>query len=167
MTPILEDHPMGEVMSTDLLAVTEEDSALMAWELMRQGGYHHLPVLGEDARLIDVIDTETLAAAWESGGPDRMRKPVGALVHHRPLPHMTTDDTVASAARAMLAADLDFIPVVDEDQRLVGLFTAHDMVALAAGERPARRAGHVTGPALYRIEPVLPCRPHGGATPGG
>ncbi len=156
----LGELPVGEVMSTDLLAVTDGESAVMAWELMRQGGYHHLPVLGEDARLVGVLDAETLAAAWDSGGPDRMRRPVGDFVRDRPAPRVTAADRVATAARAMLTAGVDFVPVVDDDGKLVGLFTARDLVALAAGERPRDRAAHgrAAAPLLYRIEPVLPRR---------
>lgn len=164
----LEELPVGEAMSTDLLAVTDGESAVMAWELMRQGGYHHLPVLGADACLIDVLDAETLAAAWDSGGPDRMRRPVGDFVGARSLPRVTATDRVATAARAMHTAGVDFVPVVDEHGLLLGLFTARDLVALAAGERPAarERRGHVAAPLLYRIEPVLPRRePHGTAPP--
>ena len=154
----LEELPVGEVMSTDLLAVADGESALMAWELMRQGGYHHLPVLGEDACLVDVLDAETLAAAWDSGGPDRMRRPVGEFVRRRAVPRVAAADPVATAARGMLAAGVDFVAVVDDDDRLAGLFTARDLVALAAGERPRDRAaqGRVAAPLLYRIEPVLP-----------
>lgn len=159
MTPPIEERRIGDVMSTDLLAVTENESAVMAWELMRQGGHHHLPVLGAGSHLIDVIDAEALAAAWDSGGPDRMRRPVGDYVRHRTLPHVTVEDTVAAAARAMLAAELDFVPVLDDDERLVGLFTAHDLVALAAGRREPAPGTHVAAPTLYRIEPVLPEAP--------
>ncbi|MCO5996747.1 CBS domain-containing protein [Actinoallomurus rhizosphaericola] len=166
MTGTLEERPVGEAMSADVLAVTETESALMAWELMRQGGYHHVPVLSDDGGLIGVLDAETLAAAWDSGGPDRMRKPVGTLVGHRPPAHVRPQDSVATAARAMLAAGTDVVPVLDEDGRLSGLFTAWDLIALAAGAHPRTRAGHVTAPALYRIEPVLPERhPQGSVIP--
>jgi CBS domain-containing protein len=166
MTGILEERPVGEAMSTDVLAVTDTESSLLTWELMRQGGYHHVPVLTAEGRFVDVLDAETLAAAWDSGGPDRMRKPVGALVGHRPLPHVRTDDSVATAARAMLEAETDVVPVLDEDGRLSGLFTARDLIALAAGAHPRTQAGHVMVPALYRIEPVLPERhPRGSAIP--
>lgn len=168
MTGPLQEQPVGEVMSTDLLAVRDTDSALIAWELMRQGGYHHIPVVSAEGRFIDVLDAETLAAAWDSGGPDRMRKPVGALTGHRPLPHVGPGDSVATAARMMLTAGIDFVPVLEDDERLVGLFTARDLIALAAGAHRRTGAGHVTTPALYRIEPVLPAsHPHGSAMPPG
>lgn len=161
-----EERPVSDVMSDEVLTVAAEESTLMAWELMRQAGYHHVPVVGADGRCIGVLDAETMAAVWDGGGPDRMRMPVSTIVgHHRP-PHVAPSDSVAAAARAMLAAALDFVAVTDESDRLVGIVTARDLVAAVAGRtRPAAR-GQAKGqarPALYRIEPVIPSGRAGGS----
>lgn len=153
-----EECPVGEVMSGGMLAVTATDSTLMAWELMRRDGRHHVPVIATDGRCIDVLDAETMAAAWEGGGPDRMRTPVSALVGRRPLPRVGAEESVAAAARAMLAAGTDVVPVVDGEGRLVGLFTTRDLVALAAGQERVADPEQVSESVLYRIEPVLPRR---------
>lgn len=161
MTSSVEERPVAEVMATDVLTVAPAETALMAWELMRQGGYHHVPVVDDDGRCLGVLDAETMAAAWEGGGPDHMRKPVGALVGGSTLPAIGTADTVAAAARIMLTARIDHALVTDGDGRLVGLVTAHDLVVLLAGEKHSARGEHVNRPALYRIEPVLPERRSG------
>lgn len=156
MTSGFEDSLVCDVMSGDVLTVTAEETALMAWELMRQGGYHYVPVLGPDGHCIGVLDAETMAAAWDGGGPDRMRMPVSTVVGHRPPPRVMITDSVAATARTMLAAERDFVAVTDGEGRLVGLVTARDLVAAVAGQRHRAASGRVKGPALYRIEPVLP-----------
>ncbi len=156
MMPSFEESVVADVMSTDVLTVAAEETTLMAWELMRQGGYHHVPVIAADGHCVGVLDAETMAAAWDGGGPDRMRMPVSAVVGTRPTPHVAASDSVAETARAMLAAQQDFVAVIDADDRLVGLVTARDLVAAVAGHRHAATAGQVRPPALYRIEPVLP-----------
>ena len=50
MTSIFEDSLVADVMSTEVLTVGAEEPALIAWELIRQGGYHHVPVVGVDGR---------------------------------------------------------------------------------------------------------------------
>lgn len=57
----------GQVMSRVLVAVKPEESPLMAWELMRQAGVHHLPVVA-GSHLLGIVTREDLAASW-SGGP--------------------------------------------------------------------------------------------------
>jgi CBS domain-containing protein len=169
MTSTLEERPVVEVMSTEVLTVADTETTLMAWELMRQGGYHHVPVVDADGRCVGVLDAETMAAAWDGGGPDRMRKPVSTVVGGRALPRVGTDDSLATAARTMLAAQLDFVPVTDDDEQLVGLVTARDLIATVAGRKAKTGACHVNRPALYRIEPVLPAghRDGGGMMPPG
>jgi CBS domain-containing membrane protein len=156
MSSSFEESLVADIMSTEVLTVAAEETTLMAWELMRQGGYHHVPVVGTDGRCIGVLDAETMAAAWDGGGPDRMRMPVSTVVGRRSPPRVTVADSVAATARAMLAAELDFVAVTDPDGRLVGLVTARDLVAAVAGHRHRAVAGHPAQPALYRIEPVLP-----------
>jgi CBS domain-containing membrane protein len=156
MTSNFEESLVADVMSTDVLTVAAEETTLMAWELMRQGGYHHVPVVNGDGHCVGVLDAETMAAAWDGGGPDRMRVPVSTIVSHRLMPHITASDTIAFAARAMLAAQLDFVAVTDGEDRLIGLVTARDLVAAVAGRTHRAVTGHVRRPALYRIEPVLP-----------
>jgi CBS domain-containing protein len=156
MTTSFEESLVADVMCTEVLTVSGEETTLMAWELMRQGGYHHVPVVSGDGHCIGVLDAETMASVWDGGGPDRMRMPVSTVVGRRPVPHVTVSHSVAATARAMLAAQQDFVAVVDGQQRLVGLVTAHDLVAAVAGWRHRPTATHVKQPALYRIEPVLP-----------
>jgi CBS domain-containing protein len=158
MTSPFEESLVGDVMSPEVLTVAAEETTLMAWELMRQGGYHHVPVVSADGHCVGVLDAETMAAAWDGGGPDRMRMPVSAVVARRLMPQVGVTDSVAVAARAMLAAQLDFVAVTDTDDRLVGLITARDLVAAVAGRRRRPSAGHPGRAALYRIEPVLPNR---------
>jgi CBS domain-containing membrane protein len=156
MTSNFEESLVADVMSTDVLTVAAEETTLMAWELMRQGGYHHVPVVSGDGRCVGILDPETMAAAWDGGGPDRMRVPVSTVVSHRLIPHITVSDSIAFAARAMLAAQLDCVAVTDGEDRLIGLVTARDLVAAVAGRTHRAMTGHVRRPALYRIEPVLP-----------
>jgi CBS domain-containing protein len=156
MTTSFEESLVADVMSTEVLTVAAEETTLMAWELMRQGGYHHVPVVNGEGVCIGVLDAETMAAVWDGGGPDRMRMPVSTVVDRRPVAHVTVSHSVAATARVMLASEQDCVAVLDGRQRLVGLVTAHDLVAAVAGRRHPATATQVKRPALYRIEPVLP-----------
>ena len=156
MTTSFEESLVADVMCTEVLTVSADETTLMAWELMRQGGYHYVPVVSGEGVCIGVLDAETMAAVWDGGGPDRMRMPVSTVVGRRPVPHVTVSHSVAATARAMLAAEQDCVAVIDGQQRLVGLVTAHDLVAAVAGRRHHATATQVKRPALYRIEPVLP-----------
>jgi len=58
--------------------------------------------------------------------------PVHRLLRFRARPRVLESDSVASAARAMLDAHVDALPVVDEDGRLTGLISAQHCIELVA-----------------------------------
>lgn len=154
----VEKRSVGELMSTSVLAVTSEESILMAWELMRQGHYHHLPVIDSAGHCIGVLATETIARNWPVGGPDEGRRPVKSLLEGSLPASLSPGDQVSVAAGEMLRAKTDCVPVIDDEGRLTGLLTTTDLIAALAGERePGRRTPTVT-PSLFRLEPILPPR---------
>lgn len=152
----LQDHPVADIMTRDLLTLGPEESVLMAWELMCQNQSHHLPVVDDEGHCLGVIDAQTISTTWEASSPQRARRPVRVLLQHRPFIPVSPHDTVAAAARVMLRLGTDHVAVVDEDL-LVGLLTARDLISALAG-RMKEDEGHAHPglPSLYRIEPVLP-----------
>nr|WP_269799637.1 CBS domain-containing protein [Geodermatophilus chilensis] len=56
------------------------------------------------------------------------------MAHGRPRPQVRAGDDLARVARTMLLAHTDAVPVVDDDDRLLGLITARHCLEL-----PARR----------------------------
>ncbi|MEU5882449.1 CBS domain-containing protein [Spirillospora sp. NPDC047279] len=152
----LEDRTVAQVMTTDLLTITPDDSVLMAWELMCQAHVHHLPVVNDKGHFMGVIDARGLATTWEASGPGRARRPVREILPGTPILAVRPDDPVPAAARAMLSAATDYVGVMDEREALIGLLTAHDLIHALAGGPPREPRPRPGMPSLYRIEPVLP-----------
>ncbi|MFG2006233.1 HPP family protein [Spirillospora sp. NPDC048911] len=154
----LEDRTVSQVMTTDLLTITPEESVLMAWELMCQARVHHLPVVSETGSFMGVVDAQILMATWESAGPGRARRPVRELLPGTPLLAVLPDDSIPMAARTMLSACTDYVAVIDADHALIGLLTAHDLINALAGGPTKQSCPCPSMPSLYRMEPVLPKR---------
>ncbi|MFI0411721.1 HPP family protein [Actinomadura sp. 3N508] len=156
MTTPLEQRTVAELMTRDLLTIAEDESVLMAWELMCKAEVHHLPVTDVEGGFLGVVDAQTLTAAWNATTPRNARRRVTTLLPSRRPAAVRPGATVAEAARVMLEAGMDYAPVTDEHGALVGLITAHDLIAALAGahrEIPPRAGGM---PSLYRVEPVVP-----------
>lgn len=64
----VETMTASDVMSRTLVTVEPDESPLMAWELMRRAGVHHLPVVDAESRILGVLGRDDLASHW-SGGP--------------------------------------------------------------------------------------------------
>ncbi len=144
------------VMSRTLVAVTPDESPLLAWEIMRRAGVHHLPVVEEGGRLRGVLTREDLTAHWSGGPFEQSHVRVHSLVVDRRCPHTTLDTRLADAAAAMIGAGVDAIPVLGKAGRLVGMVTVTDVLRAVAGEVPERREPPELMTGMFRLVPVLP-----------
>ncbi|MGV9770402.1 CBS domain-containing protein [Streptosporangium sp. NPDC003464] len=150
---------VAQVMSRTLVAVDSEESPLMAWEIMRRAGVHHLPVVDRRGCLRGVLTREDLTARWSGGPVEQSHLPVHALLAGHRCPHTTLDASLAYAAAVMVSAGVDAIPILGESNRLVGMVTATDVMRAVAG--------HITGEdgppelmtGVFRLVPVLPRLP--------
>ncbi|MEU0485918.1 CBS domain-containing protein [Streptosporangium sp. NPDC006013] len=151
---------VARVMSRTLVVVEPDESPLMAWEIMRRAGVHHLPVVDRNGCLRGVLTQEDLAARWSGGPVEQSRAQVHSLLAEHRCPHTTLDARLVDAAAAMIGAGVDAIPVLGESNRLVGMVTVTDVLRAVAGlitevEEPPEL---MTG--MFRLVPVLP-RSHG------
>jgi CBS domain-containing protein len=142
------------VMSRVLVAVKPDESPLMAWELMRRAGVHHLPVV-DGRHVLGILTREQLAASWSGGPQEQSSRQVRTLLGRERRPLVRADTPLTRVAAVMLDADCDALPVVSNDG-LIGMITVRDVLAAVAGrtrlaEGPAEV---VTG--MFHLEPVLP-----------
>lgn len=146
----------GDVMVTNLITVDAEDGLLLTWELLCQAGVHHVPVL-EGGRCIGLVAERDLAL-------EVARNPLG---HPRRLVREITDGEAAfvrvrtplsAVAATLLRTRKDAILVHDDEHRLVGLLTVHDLLRAMAGTATLRATDQRwdSSATLFRLTPVLP-----------
>lgn len=130
---------VGRVMSPEYVAVKATMTAEAALERVRAVGadaetVYTLPVIAEDRRLIGVISLRQVVLA----DPDTT---VSALMAAPIAASALTDRE--RAARLLQEADLLALPIVDAEDRLVGMFTFDDAMEVLEGAdtEDAARAG--------------------------
>jgi CBS domain-containing protein len=130
-----EPLTVGAVMSPDPVTIGPEASLRQASEVMRRGGLHHLPVVGDGGRLIGIITDRDLShAALVPVLANRMPSDARRLTAPRVRDAMTwrvqttgPDATLVDAGHVMLERHIGSLPVVEGD-RLVGILTEHDVL---------------------------------------
>jgi magnesium transporter len=120
---------VGRVMSPEYVALKATMTAGEALERVRAVGaaaetVYTLPVIAEDRRLIGVTSLRQVVLA-----PPEAR--VGALMTEPISASALTDEE--TAARLLQEADLLALPIVDAEQRLVGVFTFDDAMEVLEG----------------------------------
>ena len=129
-----------EVMTRDPEVIHEDDRVLDAAARMQQKRIRHLPVVDGDRRVLGMLSDRDirgtigdLATAFERGARGssldalRVRDAMSS-------PAITTSptETCANAARAFMYHWANALPVVDADNRLVGIVSYLDLLRLLA-----------------------------------
>ncbi|MES4891565.1 CBS domain-containing protein [Streptomyces sp. NPDC096012] len=151
-----EQPTVRGLMDAAPYSISEDESVLMAWEVMERAEQRHLPVVRGDGCCAGLLERAELAVVCAAAAATLSSRRVRDLVHARRTVTVHPEESVLRAAAVMTAEDLDALPVTDPHGRLVGLLTARDYVASAA-DLQARAEPVGPGPARATL-PGLPPR---------
>jgi magnesium transporter len=145
----------GRAMSPELASVRDSQSVGAALDHVREHGeraetVYMLPVLDDRARLVGVVSLRRLLFADPTA-------PVRTVMSAHPV-SVSVGQDAEEAARLVRAAGLIAAPVVDSDERVVGVLTVDDamrILAEAEDEDVARAGGSTPLRRSYRATSVL------------
>jgi CBS domain-containing protein len=116
-----------ELMTTAVISVKAADPLEIARQQMELAGIRHLPVVDESQQVIGILSNRDLLRASRGKHSSRVGD------------HMTIDvvtvspsSSAAEAATRMQELKIGSLPVVGEDQRLIGMITETDFLGVAA-----------------------------------
>jgi CBS domain-containing protein len=123
----------ADVMTRFPATVHQRASMWTAWDRLHGTRTQHLVVVDDRQRPVGVLDDRTIALEWPPGPMGAHRTAVHTLLRGRTRPRVRSADDLGRAARTMLGARADAVPVVDREGRLFGLITLWHFAELAAG----------------------------------
>jgi magnesium transporter len=126
-----EPESAGRIMTPDYVSVTAEMSAQQALDRVRQAGIdaetiYLLYVVDDARRLLGVVTLKDVVLAHPG-------TPVARIMSADPV-RAATDEDQEDVARRLAANDLLALPVVDREDRLVGIITIDDAMAVLERE---------------------------------
>ena len=110
-------------MTANPFCAQPDDLLEVVADAMRRGRFRHAPVIAGDRRVIGMITERELR---EQKGYWRTTKVTGAL--SEPAITVRADDSITAAAQIMLERQIGALPVVDGEQRIVGIVTTSDLL---------------------------------------
>jgi len=121
----------SRLMTRDVQTVLPETPLARAWEVMRDLGFRHLPVVREGKLVGLVSDRDLLghAAHLRSGSLVFGDTVVGEVMTLNPVV-CAKGTPVSEIAETLLQERIDCVPIVSVDNQLVGLVTSSDLVAV-------------------------------------
>jgi CBS domain-containing protein len=128
---------VGELMSTELVTLTEDETLAHAQACMNRGRIRHLPVVRDGCLVGLVTHRDLLSASFSifadvpSGEQRRVFStvPVVELMHHQVLT-VGPEVLVSEAARMLLENKFGCLPVVGDGGELLGMLTEADFLQL-------------------------------------
>lgn len=119
---------VGDFMTRELVTVNEGDDLALAESMLRLGGIRHLPVVRQGQLVGLVTHRDLLRSAMSR---DRRSTTAGDIMTRDPEA-VRPSTSLVRAARLMLEKKFGCLPVVERDNRLVGIITESDFVRFAA-----------------------------------
>ncbi|MFI8451444.1 CBS domain-containing protein [Streptomyces erythrochromogenes] len=126
---------VGDLMNGEVVSVTPGTAFKEVAKLLAQYDVSGLPVLDDDDHVVGVVSqTDLLARAapdpHQAQETDRAEPPTAGSIMSAPAVTVRAEETAADAARLMTRRGIERLPVVDEEDRLVGIVTRRDLLRL-------------------------------------
>ena len=130
-------HTLRSVMSREVKVISPDATIREAAKAMLEGDFGMMPV-GENDRMIGAISDRDIAVRAVAEGKDSNAKV--REVMSEGITWAYEDDSVEDAARIMSDHQIRRLPVVDEDQHLVGIVSIGDFAVDSSDIEPVVEA---------------------------
>ncbi|MFM8448711.1 MAG: HPP family protein [Haliscomenobacter sp.] len=128
------NRPIREIMTTDLITISPDTSTDKISTIFSRHSFHHLPVVEKGDKLIgmvskqDILKIELLAAGRLSPHENELRNILAKdIMTGQPL-SLSPEDSIGLAADIFMANQFHALPILEDDMRLTGLITTHDLL---------------------------------------
>ena len=136
------DRPVSEVMSREMVVLEEWENLLDVARDMNRHHLRHLPVV-DDGRLVGLVShrdllkftTSSLDSTAAAGLRDFHKREQTFVREIMTTPVLCVKATtpVLEAVQMLVQAKFGALPVVDDDDMLVGIVSEHDLLKVLAG----------------------------------
>jgi CBS domain-containing protein len=149
---------VADVMSTNVISARPQDSFAHLTTLLRGAAIRAVPVVDDDGTLLGVVsEADLMAAVARPDGYEARRLWRPRHIRHQApeskagattaaelmttgVETVTPATRVSAAARAMLGQHLSWMPVCDEDRRVVGVLGRSDVLTVFVRDDASIRA---------------------------
>lgn len=123
---------VGQFMTTNLFTVHPDDIVDLAASLMEWEHIRHVPVENDDGMLVGLVSHRDLLRLVSQGRYNNGSEPptVAEIMHTDPVTVKRSTNTL-DAARVMRSHRVGCLPVVDDNGRLQGIVTQHDLLEVS------------------------------------
>jgi CBS domain-containing protein len=112
-----------DIMDLTAISISEDESIQSAAKKLLKGEADHLPVLGKDGILVGIVTTYDISKAVVKESKNQTVKDIMTTK----VIKTTADEHVDIAARKLERYNISALPVVDANNKVIGMLTAIDL----------------------------------------
>jgi len=148
-----------QLMKREVQVCTEAETLNRAAELMWESDCGCIPVVSADGdgRVIGVVTDRDIAMAAYTQGKQLRAIPVGTAVAHKVIACHASDG-IGQAEALMRDNQVRRLPVLDQNERLVGILSLNDIAREAQREAATGKRAEVTGESVSETLATI-CQP--------
>ncbi len=135
---------VSDVMSKDVKLASPEDTVQQAARVMSEQDTGVLPI-SENDRLVGLVTDRDLAVRALAAGKDPSKTKLREVMSGEPR-YVFEDEPVEKAAASMAEQQVQRMPVLNRDKRLVGIVSVGDLAREAGGELAGRALSGISRP---------------------
>lgn len=121
-------------MTSNVVTVTEETKVLEALDIMKDNDFHRLPVVN-DGRMVGLVTQEIIQENSPSTATSLsiyemnylLTKTTVGDIMHKSVVTIHADDLLEEAAARMRDQEISVLPVVEGDNKIIGIITDKDI----------------------------------------
>jgi len=125
------------VMTRAVVLIFEENPMAEVWAITTRYDYNGFPVVTAGGRLVGMITKGDLLRVSQASpaDPGVWQEPVSRWMAHGVLA-LRREDLVEAAIALMTESGFRSLPVIDDDNKVVGIVSRNDVMEVVAGGRP-------------------------------
>ena len=135
---------VADVMTKDVKLASPEDTVQQAARVMSEQDTGVLPV-GENDRLVGMVTDRDLAVRALAAGKDPAKTKLREVMSGEPR-YVFEDEPVEKAAATMAEQQVQRVPVLNRDKRLVGILSVGDVAREAGGGTAGQALAGISQP---------------------
>ena len=119
------NEPISTIMTTDVVTVRPDDTLAVVKDILFTKHLHHIPVV-QGKKLIGIISSFDLVKLGKSAEEYSGVKVEDIMT--RRVATMSPNEKIGAAAQVFLENLFHGLPIVDDDNNLLGIITTHDVL---------------------------------------
>lgn len=138
--------PIKNLMTTDVVTIRPNDLMMVAKEIFEANSFHHIPVVDEDEQLVGIISRHdynkmltTFSVFKNSKADVANRKFMMSMlvkdVMTKQVAKLHPEDPITVALGIFKENLFHALPIVDDENKVVGMLTTFDMLTYAYDEK--------------------------------